>query len=169
MGTGQIIRKWYKKKLNPKIKFDTNAIAKGYGVDQILNFIRGLRYKDVFVEIGGELRCSGKNQQNKFWRIGIDNPNIGDYPSKEFAGVIIIDNRSLATSGNYRNFVNIDGEIIGHTINPKLGKPIQTNVLSVTVLAESCMNADGWATALMTMDYEAGKEIVRSEGCYLDN
>ena len=59
--------------------------------------------------------------------------------------------------------MNIDGEIIGHTINPKLGKPIQTNVLSVTVLAEFCINADGWATALMTMDYEAGKEIVRSE------
>ena len=74
-----------------------------------------------------------------------------------------MDNRSLATSGNYRNFVDIDGEIIGHTINPKLGKPIQTDVLSVTVLAESCMNADGWATALMTMDYESGIEIVRAE------
>ena len=151
------------KKLNPNIKIDLNAIAKGYGVDQVFNFIRGLGYEDFFVEIGGELRCSGKNQLNKYWRIGIDNPNVGDYSSNEIAAVIIMDNRALATSGNYRNFVNIDGEIIGHTINPILGKPIQTNVLSVTVLAESCMNADGWATALMTMDYESGIEIVRSE------
>ena len=151
------------KKLNPNIKIDLNAIAKGYGVDQVFNFIKGLGYRDIFVEIGGELRCFGKNQNNKSWRIGIDNPNIGAYSSNEIAGVIIMDNRSLATSGNYRNFVDIDGEIIGHTINPKLGKPIQTDVLSVTVLAESCINADGWATALMTMDYESGIEIVRAE------
>ena len=68
----------------------------------------------------------------------------------------------MATSGNYKNIVNIDGEILGHTINPRTGFPIQTNVLSVTVLSTSSMIADGWATALMVMDYQTGLDYIKN-------
>ena len=69
----------------------------------------------------------------------------------------------MATSGNYKNIVNIDGDILGHTINPRTGFPIQTNVLSVTVLSSSSMIADGWATALMVMDYQTGLDYIKNE------
>ena len=151
------------KKLNPKIKIDLNAIAKGYGVDQVFHYISSLGYTDVFVEIGGDVRCSGKNQYNKSWSLGIEDPEHGASLDRDLAGVVILDDRAMATSGNYQNFVDFGGDVLGHTIDPKLGKPIITDVLSVTVLAESCMIADGWATALMTMDFETGKKLVHSE------
>ena len=151
------------KKLNPKIKIDLNAIAKGYGVDQVFHYLSSLGYNDVFVEIGGEVRCSGKNQYNKSWSLGIEDPEHGASLDRDLAGVVILDDRAMATSGNNQNFVDFGGDVLGHTIDPKLGKPIITDVLSVTVLAESCMIADGWATALMTMDFETGKKLVHSE------
>ena len=151
------------KKLNPKIKIDLNAIAKGYGVDQVFHYISSLGYTDMFVEIGGEIRCSGKNQYNKSWSLGIEDPEHGASLSRDLAGVVVLEDRATATSGNYKNFLDFDGEILGHTINPKSGIPLKTDVLSVTVLAESCMIADGWATALMAMDFETGKKLVRSE------
>lgn len=151
------------KKLNPKIKIDLNAIAKGYGVDQVFHYISSLGYTDVFVEIGGEVRCSGKNQYNKPWSLGIENPEHGSSLDRDMAGVVVLENRAMATSGNYQNFVDFGGEVLGHTINPKSGIPLKTDVLSVTVLAESCMMADAWATALMTMDFKTGKKLVRSE------
>ena len=151
------------KKLNPKIKIDLNAIAKGYGVDQVFHYISSLGYTDMFVEIGGEIRCSGKNQYNKSWSLGIEDPEYGASLSRDLVGVVILDDRAMATSGNYQNFVDFGSDVLGHTIDPKSGKPIITDVLSVTVLAESCMIADGWATALMAMDFETGKKLVRSE------
>ena len=151
------------KKLNPNVKIDLNAIAKGYGVDQVFHYISSLGYTDVFVEIGGEVRCSGKNQYNKFWSLGIEDPEHGVSLDRDLAGVVVLEDRATATSGNYRNFLDFDGEILGHTINPKSGIPLKTDVLSVTVLAESCMMADAWATALMTMDFKTGKKLVRSE------
>ena len=151
------------KKLNPKIKIDLNAIAKGYGVDQVFHYFSSLGYTDVFVEIGGEVRCSGKNQYNKSWSLGIEDPEHGASLDRDLAGVVILDDRAMATSGNYQNFVDFGGDVLGHTIDPKSGKPIITDVLSVTVLAESCMIADGWATALMTVDFETGKKLVHPE------
>jgi|ETNmetMinimDraft_9_1059917.scaffolds.fasta_scaffold08415_2 thiamine biosynthesis lipoprotein len=150
-------------KLNPKIKIDLNAIAKGYGVDQVFEYLRSLVYTDVFVEIGGEVRCSGKNQYNKSWSLGIEDPEHGASLDRDLAGVVVLDDRAMATSGNYQNFVDFGGEVLGHTINPKSGKPIITDVLSVTVLAESCMMSDSWATTLMTMDFKTGEKLVRSE------
>ena len=77
-----------------------------------------------------------------------------------FFGVLKNEGCAIATSANYRNFVDLDGTILGHTINPKSGFPIQTNVLSVTVISKTCMESDGWATALMTMSYEQGASIL---------
>ena len=106
------------------------------------------------------MQCSGRNQRNKYWSIGIENPSGGNKSNQIFAAIVHSDGEAVATSGNYRNFIELDGEILGHTINPKTGFPIQTNVLSVTVLSNSCMVADAWATALMVMDYETGLKKV---------
>ena len=147
-------------KQNPKTKLDLNAIAKGYGVDEVFQFLQLKGYTDLFVEIGGEVQCSGRNQRNKYWSIGIENPSGGNKSNQIFAAIVYSDGGAVATSGNYRNFVDVNGEILGHIINPKTGFPLQTNVLSVTVLSNSCMVADAWATALMVMDYETGLKKV---------
>ena len=143
-------------KLDPLTKLDLNAIAKGYGVDEVFNFLESKGYNDIFVEIGGEIKCSGRNQRNKSWSIGIENPTGGNKPDRPVAAIVYADGGAVATSGNYRNIVDLNGEILGHIIHPKTGYPIQTNVLSVTVLANSCILADAWATALMVMDYKSG-------------
>ncbi len=147
-------------KKHPETKLDLNAIAKGYAVDQVFHFLKSRGYTDLFVEIGGEVQCSGRNQLNKYWSIGIENPSGGNKSNQVFAAIVYSNGGAVATSGNYRNFIELDGEILGHTINPKTGYPIRTNVLSVTVLSNSCMVADAWATALMVMDYETGLKKV---------
>jgi thiamine biosynthesis lipoprotein len=147
-------------KKHPETKLDLNAIAKGYAVDKVFHFLQSKGFIDLFVEIGGEVQCAGRNQLNKYWSIGIENPSGGNKSNQNFAAIVYSDGGAVATSGNYRNFIELDGEILGHTINPKTGYPIRTNVLSVTVLSNSCMVADAWATALMVMDYETGLKKV---------
>ena len=148
------------KKKNPNVKLDLNAIAKGYGVDLVHNKIISLGFNNVFVEIGGEVKCSGKNKSNKKWRIGIEDPNI----SKEnIIAVIDINDKAVATSGNYRNFLDINGKLLGHTIDPRIGKPVSSNILSATVISSSCIKADAWATALMVLDFKKGKEKIESD------
>ena len=147
-------------KKHPKTKLDLNAITKGFAVDEVFHFLQSKGFTNLFVEIGGEVKCSGRNQLNKYWSIGIENPSGGNKSNQIFAAIVYSDGGAVATSGNYRNFVDVNGKILGHTINPKTGFPIQTNVLSVTVLSNSCMMADAWATALMVMDYETGLKKV---------
>tara|TARA_Y100001934_G_scaffold276288_1_gene372443 strand:- start:192 stop:1265 length:1074 start_codon:yes stop_codon:yes gene_type:complete len=147
-------------KQHPMVKLDLNALAKGYGVDIIFKFIKEMGVENLFIEIGGEVRTSGKNKTKNLWSIGIENPLGGQKKDIDFAAIVHLENEAIATSGNYRNIVNIDGEAIGHTINPKTGFPIQTNVLSVTVFSRMSMISDAWATALMVMDYKTGLDYV---------
>ena len=148
-------------KKHKKTRIDLNAIAKGYGVDIIFNYVKYLGYENIFVEIGGEVRFSGHNRNLDKWSIGLENPpsslGIAEEP---FFGIFEGESSAVATSANYRNFVDLDGTILGHTINPKTGFPVQTNVLSVSVVAETCMEADAWATALMSLSYEDGLKIL---------
>lgn len=148
------------RKLNPNIKLDLNAIAKGYGVDKVHQEIIDLGFKDIFVEIGGEVKCSGKNNYNKKWRVGIENPNILD---NDIIAIVNLNNKAMATSGNYRNFIDLEGTVLGHTIDPRIGLPIRSNILSATVISSSCIKADAWATALMVLDYKNGKEKIKSD------
>ena len=148
------------RKLNPKLKIDLNSIAKGDGVDRVFNWMASKGFKDIFIEIGGEVRCSGLNINRQHWKVGIDFPNIGQSSSKKLAGVVTLNNSVLATSGNYRNYIKRGGRIIGHTIDPRIGNPVETNVLSVSVIAKTCMEADAWATALMVMSYNQGREVI---------
>ena len=150
-------------KNNKLCKLDLNAIAKGYGVDKIFNLLNQKGFSNIFVEIGGEVKCSGKNIKNKNWSIGIEDPNADGNYQKKISAIISVANGAIATSGNYRNIVDLDGEILGHTINPQTGFPIQTDVLSVSVLSNSCMESDAWATALMAMNHQTGFAIVESQ------
>ena len=148
------------RKLNPDLKLDVNAIAKGYGVDQVFEWILEQGFESVFVEIGGEVRCAGKNQNGQHWRVGIIDPEISASPGEELSAVVNLDGKAMATSGNYRNFIEINGQILGHTIDPRTGYPVETDVLSVSVITNSCMEADGWATALMVLNFEEGNKLV---------
>jgi len=148
------------RKLNSDLKLDVNAIAKGYGVDQVFEWILDKGFESVFVEIGGEVRCIGKNQNGQSWRVGIIDPKISVSPGEELSAIVNLDGKAMATSGNYRNFIEINGQILGHTIDPRTGFPVETDVLSVSVIANSCIEADGWATALMVFNFEEGNKLV---------
>ena len=147
------------RKQNPNTKLDLNAIAKGYGVDLVFGWLVSRGSADIFVEIGGEVRCSGMNKNGIPWKIGIDDPNFAWVPGSELAGVVSLDNQAMATSGNYRNFIEWNGKFFGHTIDPRIGRQVQKDVLSVSVISNSCMEADGWATALMVLGYDKGREL----------
>jgi thiamine biosynthesis lipoprotein len=164
---------WDKTKLNtnntilkthPKLYFDFNALAKGYAVDVLANYLRHLKVTSFLVEIGGEIVAQGKSlKSNSFWKVAIDDPQQGE--DRTFIQIITLENEALATSGNYRKFsINeTTGEQWVHSINPKTGKAIPSNVLSVSVLAENCMKADAYATALMVMPLQQAKVLIEKQ------
>ena len=115
------------------------------------------------IEIGGELKCSGFNADGDLWRIGIDKPSE-DIQKDRFQAIIEVENKSVASSGNYRKF-KVDektGMKYAHTINLKTGNPVQTNLLGVTIITESCMRADAIATACMVMGLEKSKTYLEN-------
>ena len=141
---------------------DLNAIAKGWGVDQIFEYMRDAGMKNFMVEIGGEVRTIGKNNKGSHWKIGIDKPMIGTVPGEQIYSVVSVSNQAMATSGNYRNFKEYENVPYSHIINPRTGRPTQSNIASVTVVAPNCMDADALATALNVMEVEEGLELVES-------
>ncbi len=138
---------------------DFNAIAKGYAVDEVAKFLKNKQIDNYLVEIGGEINSSGINiDKNKPWLVAIDMPRFdGDrsnYSSLE------LNNVSLASSGTYRKFkIDSMGNRYAHIINPLTGYPTKTNILSVTVKASSCVEADAYATAIHSMNIEEIKEF----------
>jgi thiamine biosynthesis lipoprotein len=152
------------KKENPNIQLDFSAIAKGYGVDIIANFFQGKNLKNYLVEIGGELRTKGINAKGKLWTTAINTPKINAQLT-DYEAIIKVKNKAIATSGNYRNFHEVNGEWYGHEINPKTGFPEKSNLLSVTIMADDCMSADAYATAMMVMGLEKSKALAEK----LDN
>ena len=151
----------FTKKTNPTVQFDFSAIAKGYGVDLLADFFASKKINRFVIEIGGETRAKGKNESGALWTIGINTPKE-EADIRDFYQVIAISDASIATSGNYRNFYELDGQKYAHTINPFSGKPELSNLLSVSVIVPShrypCAVADGWATAFMAMGLEKSKE-----------
>lgn len=155
-------------KLHPETMLDASAIAKGFGVDIAAELLENQEIENYMVEIGGEVRAKGKNAKGIFWRIGIDKP-IDDptVSHRELQAVVSLENKSLATSGNYRQFYKKDGIKYSHTINPKTGYPAHNQLLSASVLAVDCMTADAFATAFMVLGIEKSIEIVNKLD-YLD-
>ena len=138
-----------------RLMLDCSAIAKGYGVDVVARTLDQKGVKHYMVDIGGEVVLKGKSPRMKDWRIGINKP-IEDSLSvnQELQTILEISDIGMATSGNYRKFYYKDGKRYAHTIDPRLGTPVQHNILSATVLAKDCTTADAYATAFMVMGLE---------------
>ena len=131
-------------------QLDFNAIAQGYSVDVICDFLEAKGIHDYMVEVGGELRTLGTNSNGEVWRIGIDKPQAELDSENRFQIILNLSGKALATSGNYRKFFTDEsGMKYVHTIHPKTGYPVKSNLLSTTIITDNCMNADGYATACM--------------------
>ena len=147
-------------KQNPCNQLDFNAIAQGYTVDLMAQFLENQGIRHYMVEIGGEVRAAGKNESGEFWHIGIDKP-IENTENTEgvrpLQRVVNLNGKSMATSGSYRKFIIRDGKKYSHMIDPSTGYPIQHNLLSVSVIANNCTDADALATAFMIMGLEKAK------------
>ncbi len=141
-------------KKSPEVKFDFNAIAQGFSADVIAEFIESKGAQNYYVEIGGEILVKGKNPEGKKWKIGIDRPEDSTEEYREIQMVVSTTNTGIATSGTYRNFVEVDGQTFSHIFNPKTGRPVRSDVLSVTVFAPSAGLADGYATYFMLIGKE---------------
>jgi thiamine biosynthesis lipoprotein len=143
------------RKKNPNIYLDFSAIAKGYGVDVVGDFLQRKGISNFLVEIGGELVARGINEKGEFWKVGVNRPEESANATDLYS-IIALQDRGMATSGNYRNYYVKDSVKISHTINPATGYPVNHNLLSATVLAKDCMTADAYATAIMVMGTEKG-------------
>ncbi len=145
----------------PGMMLDFSAIAKGYGVDVIARVLERHDIQNFMVEIGGEITTRGINPQRVPWKIGVSKPNEDALnESHELQTILNVTDKSMATSGNYRNFYVKEGQKYAHTIDPKTGYPVQHTLLSATVLADRCAKADAYATSFMVMGMNGAKEIL---------
>lgn len=146
----------------PGIKLDFSAVAKGYAVDVVADYLRTKGVDNLLVEIGGELVCRGTKNDQKPWRTAIEDPMAEVYERK-ILSVVELKDRAVATSGNYRNYYVRDGVKYVHTINPATGYPISHTLLSASVFADNCMRADAYATAFMVLGVEGAKEVISKD------
>jgi len=140
---------------------DLSAIAKGYAVDRVAAGLRDLGYGDFLVEVGGEVRASGFRRDGAAWRVAIEQP---DSMPRAVHAVVPLHDMALATSGDYRNFYEVDGRRISHTIDPRTAQPIAHALASVSVLHRDAVHADALATALNVLGPEAGRALAEREG-----
>ncbi len=141
------------------IQLDFSAIAKGYAVDGLGIFLESKGINNYLAEIGGEVVAKGLNSRGEAWRLGISTPREGA-AVEDFQAIVQLKNQGMATSGNYRNYYEVDGQKYSHSINPSTGYPERSNLLSATVIAPDCMTADAWATAFMVMGFEKASKLV---------
>ena len=144
---------------NPDVKLDFNAIAQGYSVDLLAEFLQEKGIENFMVELGGEVFAQGVNHIGNPWSIAIDKP-LEESAEREFQAILPLNNHAVATSGNYRKFYEVDGKKYAHTIDPRTGYPVQHNLLSATVVASDCATADAYATAFMVMGIEGTIEFL---------
>lgn len=148
------------RKLHPEVYLDLSAIAKGYGVDRLAEHLETLGIKNYMVEIGGEIRVQGINDRGQPWHIAIEKPAPA---GRNVFKVIAPRDLAVATSGDYRNYFELNGKRYSHTIDPATGWPVDHALASVTVLAADCMFADAMATALMVLGPKRGYELALTE------
>jgi len=150
-------------KANKNIMIDMNAIAQGYSVDVVADFLDNKGIDNYIVEIGGELKTKGVNYKKGKWRIGLDKPiDNNNIPGENLQAIIELQNKALATSGNYRKFYKKNGIKYSHTINPKTGYPVNHSLLSATVIADDCISADGYATSFMVIGLDKSLDFLKT-------
>ena len=159
-------------KQDERMMLSCSAVAKGYAVDVIAQFLAKKGITNFMVDIGGEIVARGENPKKELWRIGINKP-VDDSLSinQELQTVLNVTDVGIATSGNYRNFYYRDGKKYAHTIDPRTGYPVQHNILSATVVAKDCMSADAYATAFMVMGLEEAERFANAhpdiDACFI--
>lgn len=145
----------------PDLELDLSAIAKGYGVDRVCEVLSELGMKNYLVEIGGEVRTSGRRSVEDEWSIGVEGP----HPEKrELSWIVDVEDAALASSGDYRNFRGNGDSAYTHIVDPRTGKPLPYRGVAVTVVAETCLEADALATALLVMGEIRGYEWCEQRG-----
>ncbi len=142
-------------KSHPGLFIDLSAIAKGYAVDVAVEDLQKAGVDDLLMELGGEIVARGTNASGEPWRLGIETPSA---TGREVFHAVPLRDSAMATSGDYRQFYEVEGRRVSHLIDPRSGKPIEHRVASVTVVADRCSTADGWATALSVMGEAEGME-----------
>lgn len=148
-------------KTDPEVRVDLSAIAKGYAADEVAESLRQLGLTSFLVEVGGELRSVGTRRDGRAWRVGIERP---DEMAPGYWGTIDLTDQGIATSGDYRNYHEVNGVAYAHIVDPRSGRPIRMRGLSVTVVDASTAIADAWATALTVLGPEDGYALARERG-----
>ena len=143
------------------LALDLNAIAKGYGVDRLAEVLSGFGITDALVGIDGEMRALGLRPDGEAWSIAIETP---DPDRRASHSILALHDAAVATSGDYRHWVTVQGHRLSHTMDPARGAPLGSSPASVTVVARSCAEADAWATACMVAGHEAGSYLARRHG-----
>ena len=148
-------------KENPNIQLNFNALAKGYAVDKVAEYLVKKGYKDCVVDIGGEIVAKGKKYHDQEWNIGLQSPTRTRDGEMHAEETFHLCDRAVATSGNYRNYFEENGQRYTHIIDPKTGRPEKSKLLSVTVIANRCVEADAYATAFMVMGMDKTKTFLK--------
>lgn len=148
------------KKELPSLRVDLSAIAKGYGVDRLIELLEELGCQHALVDIGGEDRAMGR-RGSRAWRVAVEDPTED---VRQYHYAIDLVDRAIATSGDYRNFFLFEGVRYSHTIDPRTGRPVDHDLALVSVLADSCMEADAWATALNVLGQKKGQQLAADLG-----
>jgi thiamine biosynthesis lipoprotein len=144
-----------------QITLDISGIAKGFGVDQLAGVLASRGIEHYLVSIDGELRAAGGKPDGAAWRVAVERPTPG---RREAEGILELTEGAIATSGDYRHFVEIEGFRYAHTMDPRRQAPLIGEIAAVTVLADACTTADAWATALLVLGPTAGAEIAANLG-----
>ncbi len=145
----------------PALQMDLSAIAKGYAVDRVAELVSAHGVNNYLAEVGGELRASGVSQLLRPWRVGVEKPTPG---WRETMHVVELKGRGIATSGDYRNFIELDGKRYSHEIDPRTGEPAPYRGASMTVIADTAMEADAWATGLFVLGKDEALSIAEAHG-----
>jgi len=155
----EILENRYCRKKKASISLDLSSVAKGYAVDQVAEIIKIHGIENFLVEIGGEVYASGFKKDGKYWKVGINTPKK-DASYDHVYKVVSLRNKAVATSGDYRNFFEIDGKRYSHVMDPRTGYPVTNGIVSASIIADTCTFADGLATAIMVLGREKGLELV---------
>lgn len=154
-------------KPDSRMRIDYNAIAQGYAVDVIGDFLQSKGIENFLIDIGGEVLARGTKPDGEKWSVAIEMPTQNADDERSIQALVSLTDRAISTSGSYRKFYEENGIRYSHTINPADGYPVKHTLLSVSVLAENCMTADAYATALMVMGVEKAK-IFLEKHTYLE-
>ena len=153
--------KRYIEKANKNIMVDFSAIAKGFGSDVVARYLESKGIQNFMIEIGGEVVTKGMSPKRLPWKIGVTKPSDDKaQANNEIQTILNVTDKAMATSGNYRNFYYKNGKKYAHTIDPKSGYPVQHSLLSSTVLAKTCAEADAYATSFMVMGIDKAEKII---------